>query len=90
MVNVSCSSNIATVTWDGSYGAVAYTVVAIGNGHSATCNSTMPTCDLSTLNCGQNYTITVSAEHVNCSSGSSPPVEIHTGKTTSESQLTIY
>ncbi|XP_041941446.1 uncharacterized protein LOC121704923 [Alosa sapidissima] len=76
--NISCSSNIATVTWDSSHGAVAYTVVANGNGHSATCNSTTPTCDLSTLNCGQNYTITVSAEHSNCSSGNSSPVEIHT------------
>ncbi|KTF95187.1 hypothetical protein cypCar_00023202, partial [Cyprinus carpio] len=74
---VSCSSNIATVTWGSSQGAELYTVTASSaNGLSANCTSPSTSCDLSTLTCGESYTITVKAKGSNCSSGNSAPVQV--------------
>uniref|UniRef100_A0A8C1ZXL3 Fibronectin type-III domain-containing protein n=1 Tax=Cyprinus carpio TaxID=7962 RepID=A0A8C1ZXL3_CYPCA len=77
---VSCSSNIATVTWGSSQGAELYTVTASSaNGLSANCTSTSTSCNLLTLTCGQSYTITVKAKGSNCSSGNSAPVQVQAG-----------
>ncbi|XP_016147370.1 uncharacterized protein [Sinocyclocheilus grahami] len=75
--SVSCSSNIATVTWGSSQGAELYTVTASSaNVLSANCTSPSTSCDLSTLTCGESYTITVKAKGSNCSSGNSAPVQV--------------
>ncbi|XP_016396758.1 fibronectin-like [Sinocyclocheilus rhinocerous] len=75
--SVSCSSNIASVTWGSSQGAELYTVTASSaNGLSANCTSPSTSCDLSTLTCGESYTITVKAKGSNCSSGNSAPVQV--------------
>uniref|UniRef100_A0A8C1ZR06 Fibronectin type III domain-containing protein 7 n=1 Tax=Cyprinus carpio TaxID=7962 RepID=A0A8C1ZR06_CYPCA len=75
--SVSCSSNIASVTWGSSQGAELYTVTASSaNGLSANCTSTSTSCNLLTLTCGQSYTITVKAKGSNCSSGNSAPVQV--------------
>ncbi|XP_051768215.1 fibronectin isoform X5 [Ctenopharyngodon idella] len=75
--NVSCSSNIATVTWGSSQGAELYSVTASSvNGLSANCTSASTSCDLLTLTCGESYTITVKAKGSNCSSGNSAPVQV--------------
>ncbi|XP_067309533.1 uncharacterized protein fndc7rs1 [Pseudorasbora parva] len=77
--NVNCSSNIATVTWGSSQGAELYSVTASSvNGLSANCTSASTSCDLSTLTCGESYTITVKAKSSNCCSGNSAPVQIQT------------
>ncbi len=77
---VSCSSNIATVTWGSSQGAELYTVTASSaNGLSANCTSPSTSCDLPTLTCGETYTITVKAKGSNCSSGNSTPVQVQAG-----------
>ncbi|XP_016319981.1 serine-rich adhesin for platelets-like [Sinocyclocheilus anshuiensis] len=77
LASVSCSSNIASVTWGSSQGAELYTVTASSaNGLSANCTSTSTSCDLLTLTCGQSYTITVKAKGSNCSSGNSAPVQV--------------
>ncbi|XP_026054455.1 uncharacterized protein LOC113040326 [Carassius auratus] len=75
--SVSCSSNIASVTWGSTQGAELYTVTASSaNGLSANCTSTSTSCNLPTLTCGQSYTITVKAKGSNCSSGNSAPVQV--------------
>ncbi|XP_026061504.1 fibronectin [Carassius auratus] len=75
--SVSCSSNIATVTWGSSQGAELYTVTASSvNDLSANCTSPSTSCDLSALTCGQSYIITVKAKGSNCSSGNSAPVQV--------------
>ncbi|XP_039513478.1 uncharacterized protein fndc7rs1 [Pimephales promelas] len=77
--NVTCSSNIAKVTWASSQGAELYSVTASSvNGLSANCTSASTSCDLLTLTCGQSYTITVKAKGSNCSSGNSAPVQVQT------------
>lgn len=78
--NVTCSSNIAKVTWGSSQGAELYSVTASSvNGLSANCTSASTSCDLLTLTCGESYTITVKAKGSNCSSGNSAPVQVQTG-----------
>ncbi|KAL1280893.1 hypothetical protein QQF64_015493, partial [Cirrhinus molitorella] len=75
--SVSCSSNIATVTWGSSQGAEAYAVTASSaNGLSVNCSSISTSCDLQPLTCGESYTITVKAKGSNCSSGNSAPVQV--------------
>ncbi|XP_056116347.1 uncharacterized protein fndc7rs1 isoform X2 [Rhinichthys klamathensis goyatoka] len=77
--NVTCSSNIAKVTWGSSQGAELYSVTASSvNGLSANCTSASTSCDLLTLTCGESYTITVKAKGSNCSSGNSAPVQVQT------------
>ncbi|XP_051984556.1 fibronectin type III domain-containing protein 7-like [Xyrauchen texanus] len=74
--NVSCS-NIATVSWGRSQGAELYSVTAISiNGLSANCTSASTSCDLSTLTCGETYTIMVKANGSNCNSENSAPVQV--------------
>uniref|UniRef100_A0A8C1RPT0 Fibronectin type-III domain-containing protein n=1 Tax=Cyprinus carpio TaxID=7962 RepID=A0A8C1RPT0_CYPCA len=64
--SVSCSSNIASVTWGSSQGAELYTVTASSaNGPSANCTSTSTSCNLLTLTCGH--------------SGNSAPVQVQAG-----------
>ncbi|XP_051554352.1 fibronectin-like [Myxocyprinus asiaticus] len=75
--NLSCSSNIATVSWGNSQGAELYSVTAISvNGLSANCTSSSTSCDLSTLTCGETYTITVKAKGSNCNSENSALVQV--------------
>ncbi|TRY81820.1 hypothetical protein DNTS_000526 [Danionella cerebrum] len=77
--NVSCSSNIATVTWGSSPGAELYSVTASSaNGLSASCSSVSTSCDLLNLTCGESYSITVKAKAGNCSSGNSSSVQMQT------------
>ncbi|KAM6948324.1 uncharacterized protein fndc7rs1 [Aplochiton taeniatus] len=67
--NLSCSGNTATVTWAGTNGTERYNVVANSSGGDSTsCQSAGTSCDLSTLQCGQTYTVAVSAEGNNCAS----------------------
>ncbi|XP_051990921.1 fibronectin type III domain-containing protein 7-like [Xyrauchen texanus] len=75
--SLSCSSNIATVSWGRSQGAELYSVTAISiNGLSANCTSASTSCDLSTLSCGETYTITVKSKGSNCSSENSTAVQV--------------
>ncbi|XP_077077959.1 uncharacterized protein fndc7rs1 [Siphateles boraxobius] len=77
--NVTCSSDIAKVTWGSSQGAELYSVTASSvNGLSANCTSASTSCDLLTLTCGETYTITVKAKGSDCSSGNSASVQVQT------------
>nr|XP_009297086.3 uncharacterized protein fndc7rs1 [Danio rerio] len=88
--NVSCSSNIATVTWGRSRRADVYSVTASSaNGLSVNCTSVFTSCDLLALTCGQSYTITVKAGGNNCSSVQSTPIQIQTAPCTPRNVLAI-
>ncbi|KAL1022755.1 hypothetical protein UPYG_G00031900 [Umbra pygmaea] len=77
--SMSCSDNVATLTWAGSLGGQFYSVKAIGtDGHAAKCTSYENSCDLTSLHCGQLYNATVVAQDIDCSSPNSSPVEIKT------------
>ncbi|XP_064190128.1 uncharacterized protein LOC135254105 [Anguilla rostrata] len=77
--SVSCSSNVAKATWNSSRGGQLYIVQANGtDGDSAACSSFDNSCDLSTLRCGQSYTVTVVAEDSTCTSAESQSAQFKT------------
>lgn len=59
---LDCVLGTATVSWQYGAGAQGYVVSALGSvGHRATCtsNSSVTNCELSTLQCGDSYGLTV-------------------------------
>ncbi|KAI3375007.1 hypothetical protein L3Q82_021535, partial [Scortum barcoo] len=65
-----CGSDTATVSWEAAAGAVAYTVLAKDGGsqHYTSCRSYATSCQLSQLQCGNVYNLTVMAENATCNS----------------------
>lgn len=79
--NLSCSENVASVSWNQSRGGQLYRVRAVGgDGHEDQCISYDSHCDLTGLHCGQTYRVTVAAEDITCRSKPSDSVTIKTGK----------
>ncbi|XP_044055462.1 uncharacterized protein LOC122877670 [Siniperca chuatsi] len=66
--SLHCFSGVVTVTWGASAGAKYYTVLAEANRHIDSCNSTGTSCELTQLQCGEDYTVTVLAGDGNCNS----------------------
>lgn len=75
-----CLSGIVTVTWGVTAGANYYTVIAEANGHMDSCSSASTFCDLTELQCGEDYTVTVQAGDGNCNSSILANTNITTGK----------
>lgn len=75
-----CPSGVVTVTWGASAGADYYTVLAKANGHVDSCNSTGTSCELSQLQCGEDYTVTVLAGDGKCNSSILTKTNVITGK----------
>ncbi|XP_071983673.1 uncharacterized protein [Engystomops pustulosus] len=64
-----CGKSTATLLWNPAPGAATYSVLVTGNnGWSATCISSNTTCDVSDLQCGQVYTVTIIASNSHCNS----------------------
>ncbi|KAL7397583.1 hypothetical protein ABVT39_024505 [Epinephelus coioides] len=66
--NLHCLSGVVTVTWRPSAGANHYTVVAEARGHIDSCDSSGMSCELTQLQCGEDYTVTVLAGDGKCNS----------------------
>ncbi|XP_076840783.1 uncharacterized protein fndc7b [Brachyhypopomus gauderio] len=77
---MSCSNNVATLSWLPSAGGQIYTVYAVDETHSLTdsCESLDVSCDLIALACGRRYTATVVARDGVCTSPPSWPAHIRT------------
>nr|XP_015211037.1 PREDICTED: uncharacterized protein LOC102685057 [Lepisosteus oculatus] len=76
---IDCTNNTAFISWDPSKNAKAYRVRAVGtSGHTSSCNSTKPNCQLRDLHCGQEYTFTVIATDGHCDSNESLPYKQET------------
>ncbi|XP_039984445.1 uncharacterized protein LOC120790698 [Xiphias gladius] len=65
---LQCLSGVVMVTWGASAGANYYTVLAEANGRVDSCNSTGTSCELTQLQCGEDYTVTVLAGDGKCNS----------------------
>ncbi|XP_068446237.1 uncharacterized protein [Clinocottus analis] len=77
--SLSCSDNVASMSWNYSNGGQLYRVRAVGvDGHVDECTSNMNQCELTGLRCGQYYTATVTAEDRDCQSKRSDNVTIKT------------
>lgn len=77
--SLNCLSDAATVTWSASAGANFYTVVAEASGLVDSCISTATSCELTRLQCGENYTVTVLAGDAKCNSSILAKTNIITG-----------
>lgn len=78
--NMSCSNNVASMSWNNSEGGQLYSVTAVSpDGLVDECSSSNNNCELSNLQCGQYYTATVTADDVRCQSKPSNSVTIKTG-----------
>ncbi|XP_054458913.1 fibronectin type III domain-containing protein 7-like [Anoplopoma fimbria] len=83
--SLSCSDNVASMSWNHSRGGQLYRVRAVGtDGHVDECISSTNQCDLTGLLCGQYYTATVTAEDQDCQSKRSDSVTIKTVPCTPE------
>lgn len=81
-VSVSCANNSAMLTWNSSPNAVSYTGKAVSTGgDTVTCDAGMNLgCRLNGLQCGEEYTFTVSASDGDCQTPDSEPVMLTTGE----------
>nr|XP_019965387.1 PREDICTED: uncharacterized protein LOC109644441 [Paralichthys olivaceus] len=81
--SLSCSDNVASMSWDYSKGGQLYRVTAVNaNGHEEQCMSHLNRCELTGLHCGELYTATVTAEDIDCQSKPSESVKIKTAPCT--------
>lgn len=81
-VSLNCSTNAAVLTWNSSPNAVSYTGKAVStDGHNVTCDAGASlSCQLQGLQCGKEYSFTVSASDGDCHSPDSNPVIQTTGE----------
>lgn len=81
-VQLQCSTNIATVTWDNN-GADQFDVVTALNftGGATMCNSTNRSCTFEQLLCGESYSLSVVGFNGNCTSDPSESFSLNTGET---------
>lgn len=70
------------MTWEPSAGANHYTVVAEASGHMDSCSSSGMSCELTQLQCGEDYTVTVLAGDGHCNSSVLATTNVMTGKET--------
>lgn len=79
--SLRCYSNSAAVTWEPPSGALSYVAVGVtSDGSQRTeCNNTMAYCDLSNLQCGQTYNVSVFGHDESCSSTESNKTFVRTG-----------
>lgn len=77
-----CLSGVVTVSWGASAGSKYYTALARATGHADYCNSNGTSCELTGLQCGKDYTVTVLAGDGNCNSSVLAKTNVTTGKDT--------
>ncbi|KAM9719839.1 uncharacterized protein fndc7rs1 [Menidia menidia] len=66
---VDCNTHLAAVSWQPSVGAVSYlTVLTAPSGHTAVCASNHSHCWPGSLQCGEEYNVTVTAVGETCNS----------------------
>lgn len=85
---MQCPSGLLSLSWDPTDGAVGYisTVVSGSTGKLLYCNSTVPSCNMSNLQCGDSYSIKLQSYNGSCLSMLSAPVVIREGEARIHSQ----
>lgn len=78
---LNCSTNILTTSWAAGPPLVNYSVTAVdGAGTVLLCMTKDSSCTITSLQCGQQYTVTVRAISSTCEGFSSVPEIVHSGK----------
>lgn len=77
---VDCTTNVVSVAWNDSVPGVTYVVSAIdATGQRQNCSGTDSGCELSTLDCGTHYNVTITPVRNGCMGIDSPTTMITTG-----------
>lgn len=64
-----CEADSALVSWQPSTGAVSYiTELTAASGHATSCATNHTNCELSSVQCGEEYNVTVKAVGGTCNS----------------------
>lgn len=78
---VNCATGVVSVTWNNSVPGVVHTVSAVDTtGRRHNCSNTNGGCNLSTLECGTEYKVTITPSRNGCVGRDSPTKMITTGK----------
>lgn len=78
---VNCDTGVASISWNNSSPDVEYTVSAVDAvGHRYNCSGTDSGCDLDTLQCGTEYSVTITPSRDGCVGRDSPKEMIMTGE----------
>lgn len=79
--SLDCYNNTAEVSWTPASGANSYMVTAIGeDGHRASCETDGDQCDLTELQCGQMYNVSLTTISDHCQTGTKTNVTFHTSE----------
>ncbi|XP_029474400.1 uncharacterized protein LOC115100214 [Rhinatrema bivittatum] len=74
---IDCGTNAAIMSWNNAQGAKGYSSTVTGpDGQQQSCNATDTTCEVSDLQCGQAYTVTVTALDDQCGSAASASIQM--------------
>ncbi|CAJ0944258.1 unnamed protein product [Ranitomeya imitator] len=76
--NINCLNRSTLVTWDEAPGALRYgsSLISVGEERSA-CNGTDTVCEITGLQCGRSYNVTVTAFGSECPSAPSSSAELY-------------
>lgn len=67
VANVDCYNHSAEVSWSSVRGAESYLVSAVGEySHQVSCETNENECDLTELQCGQIYNVSLTAVNSHC------------------------
>lgn len=83
LVNLQCSTNLASVTWGNSGPDQTQVVSAVDSGgRVTTCNSSSSNCTFDQLTCGESYVFSVVGHTNSCSSEPTVSQRLNTGSVT--------
>ncbi|KAM9324544.1 uncharacterized protein PAF06_000603 [Gastrophryne carolinensis] len=79
VVKMDCHNSSTRLSWNEAPGALRYVSTLTDSGQEKlVCNSTGPACEISGLQCGQSYNVTVKAFNDECQSTPSSLMELYT------------
>lgn len=80
-VTSACESDSASVSWTAANGALSYLAAAeMADGQRLVCSTNSTSCDISGLQCGQEYEVTVTAMDNSCNGTKSTSQTLRTGE----------
>ncbi|XP_063796232.1 uncharacterized protein LOC134957920 isoform X2 [Pseudophryne corroboree] len=84
-----CGTSTGSLRWETAQGITTYSALVTGiNGWSGMCTSDNISCDISDLECGQVYTVTITASNPHCNS-IGRPTEIYTAPCVPQNVRTV-
>lgn len=85
---LNCSVNALTVSWEAGPVPVHYNATAVDVGGTVlSCMTVGSSCTIGSLNCGQQYTVTVRATGSTCEGHGSVPETVNSGRSVGFSKV---